>query len=54
MAGSDEAPPDPGEITRLLVSISEGDRDALNRLVPIVYAELRAMAHRQLARKGLS
>jgi RNA polymerase sigma factor (TIGR02999 family) len=50
MAGSDEASPDPGEITRLLVSISEGDRDGLNRLFPIVYAELRALAHRQLAR----
>jgi RNA polymerase sigma factor (TIGR02999 family) len=49
MAGRDEAPPDPGEITRLLVSISEGDRDALNRLFPVVYAELRALAHRQLA-----
>ena len=48
MAGSDEAPREPGEITRLLVSISEGDRDALNRLFPIVYAELRARAHRQL------
>jgi RNA polymerase sigma factor (TIGR02999 family) len=50
VAASDEAPPDAGEITRLLVSISEGDRDGLNRLLPIVYAELRALAHRQLAR----
>jgi RNA polymerase sigma factor (TIGR02999 family) len=49
MAGSDEAPPDPGEITRLLASISEGDRHAINRLFPIVYAELRVLAHRQLA-----
>ena len=48
MAESDEAPPDPGEITRLLVSISEGDRHAFDRLFPIVYAELRARAHRQL------
>ena len=48
MAGSDEAPQEPGEITRLLVSISDGDRDALNRLFPMVYAELRARAHRQL------
>ena len=50
MTGSDEATPDPGEITRLLVSIGQGDRPALNRLFPIVYAELRALAHRQLAR----
>ena len=45
MAGSD-----PEDITALLVSISEGDRDALNRLFPVVYAELRSLAHRQLAR----
>ena len=49
MSDSDEAPRDPGEITQLLISIREGDRDALNRLFPIVYAELRALAHRQLA-----
>jgi RNA polymerase sigma factor (TIGR02999 family) len=49
MAGSDDALPDPGEITRLLVSISEGDRHALNRLFPVVYTELRSLAHRQLA-----
>jgi len=35
-----------GEITRLLVSIREGDPGALNALLPLVYAELRAMAHR--------
>lgn len=46
---TDEVPPDPGEITRLLLSISQGDRHALNRLFPIVYAELRSIAHRQLA-----
>ena len=50
MTGSDEATPDPGEITRLLVSISQGDRPALNQLFPIVYAELRRLAHRHLAR----
>src|SRR5215207_6060542 len=45
MAGSD-----PEDITALLVSISEGDRDALNRLFPVVYTELISLAHRQLAR----
>jgi RNA polymerase sigma factor (TIGR02999 family) len=50
MAGSDETPPEPGEITRLLASISKGERDALNRLFPVVYGELRALAHLQLAR----
>lgn len=37
------------EITRLLVSIRDGDRDALNRLFPLVYDELHGMAHRTLA-----
>jgi RNA polymerase sigma factor (TIGR02999 family) len=50
MAGSNEAPPKSGDITRLLLAIGEGDRDALNQLFPIVYAELRALAHRQLGR----
>jgi RNA polymerase sigma factor (TIGR02999 family) len=49
MPDSDHAPREPGEITRLLVSISEGDRDAINRLFPVVYAELRGLAHRRLA-----
>ncbi|HET7599041.1 MAG TPA: sigma-70 family RNA polymerase sigma factor [Gemmatimonadales bacterium] len=39
---------DPGEVTRLLTALSEGDRSALDRLAPIVYARLRRMAHRQL------
>src|SRR5215510_7037725 len=50
MTGSDEATPGPGEITRLLAAIGQGDRLALNRLFPIVYAELRSLAHRRLAR----
>ena len=49
MPDSDEAPRDPGEITRLLIAIRDGDREALNRLFPVVYAELRALAHRRLA-----
>ena len=49
MSREDEAIPDAGEITRLLASISGGDRDALGLLFPIVYRELRALAHRQLA-----
>jgi len=35
-----------GEITRLLVSIRDGDPEALNALLPLVYSELRGMAHR--------
>ena len=34
--------------TELLLQLSNGDRDALNQLVPLVYDELRAIARRRL------
>jgi len=37
-----------GEVTRLLDAWRRGDRDAVNRLVPLVYEELRGVAHRAL------
>ncbi len=40
------------EITRLLEKWREGDRQAADRLFPLLYRELRALAHRQLARRG--
>lgn len=40
--------PSAGEVTGLLRAWSDGDRDALDRLVPIVYAHLRELAHRRL------
>jgi RNA polymerase sigma factor (TIGR02999 family) len=45
-------PPDAGEITRLLQAHHHGDRDAFDRLVPIVYARLRQIASGQIARHG--
>jgi RNA polymerase sigma factor (TIGR02999 family) len=36
------------EITRLLHSYGEGNREAFDRLVELVYGELRAMAHNAL------
>lgn len=42
---------EPGEITRLLAAARDGDRDALDRLLPLVYDDLRAVAHRQLRRR---
>ncbi len=39
---------DDGEVTRLLSAWSKGDRGALERLVPIVYEELRRIAARAL------
>jgi RNA polymerase sigma factor (TIGR02999 family) len=38
---------DASTITRLLAAWREGDRDAVHQLMPLVYRELRAMAHRQ-------
>lgn len=38
----------PSEITLLLRQWSDGEPEALNRLVPLVYAELRRLAHRRL------
>ena len=37
------------EITALLVELSEGRRDAMDRLMPLVYDELKLIAHAQLA-----
>lgn len=37
------------EVTGLLLAWGGGDRDALDRLLPIVYRELRGIAHRRLA-----
>jgi RNA polymerase sigma factor (TIGR02999 family) len=40
----------PGEVTRLLASLRAGDQDALDRLFPLVYAELRRLARHQVRR----
>lgn len=40
-----------GEVTELLVKWSAGDADALDRLLPIVYAELRRVADTYLRRE---
>jgi RNA polymerase sigma factor (TIGR02999 family) len=45
-----ETPP-PAEITRMLHEWQAGSREALDRLMPIVYDELRVIASRQLARE---
>ena len=42
------APHPPGEVTRLLLAWRQGDRDALDRLIPLVYGELHRMAERHL------
>jgi DNA-directed RNA polymerase specialized sigma24 family protein len=39
---------EPGEVTPLLAQASRGDRDAVDRLVPILYDELRRIAHARM------
>ncbi|HET9529641.1 MAG TPA: sigma-70 family RNA polymerase sigma factor [Blastocatellia bacterium] len=41
--------PSPQQITRLLVAWSNGDRAALDELMPLIYGELRHMARRYMA-----
>ena len=43
--------PSPNEITRLLLNWSQGDRAALDRLVPLVYDELRRLARHFMRRE---
>lgn len=43
--------PGGSEVTRLLASSAEGDQEAFDRLFPIVYDELRQVAHRRLRRE---
>src|SRR5687768_17241713 len=45
------AMPPPQEITQLLQAWSQGEQAALDRLIPVVYKELRRLAHRHLARE---
>jgi RNA polymerase sigma factor (TIGR02999 family) len=45
MAGS------PNSITKLLMDWREGDETALDRLMPLVYAEMRRMAHNYVRRE---
>ena len=46
-----DVPPRQLEVTRLLQDWSEGRRDAMDRLFPLIYGELRKMARNQLARE---
>jgi len=43
--------PTSGEVTRILQDWGKGDQQALDRLMPLVYAELRSLARRYLRRE---
>ena len=42
----------PSEVTRLLVNWSNGDKAALDQLIPLVQAELRRLARRYMGREN--
>jgi RNA polymerase sigma factor (TIGR02999 family) len=41
-------PEDPGEVTQLLRKLNRGDPEAADRLIPLIYGELRALAARSM------
>jgi len=43
--------PTPHEVTQLLVAWSDGDRAALEKLTPLVYEELRRLAHQYMSQE---
>jgi RNA polymerase sigma-70 factor, ECF subfamily len=43
--------PSPEEVTHLLLAWSRGDRSALDRLISLVYKELRRLAHRYMGQE---
>lgn len=47
----DSDSPTPGDVTRLLHDVGAGDRAAFDRLMPVVYVELRRIAQAQMRRE---
>jgi hypothetical protein len=43
--------PNPHEVTRLLLAWSEGDKAAMDKLMPLVYGELRRLAKHHMRRE---
>lgn len=42
----------PNDVTQLLIKWSEGDKSALDELIPVVYGELRRLARRHMNREN--
>jgi len=42
---------EPSDVTQALIALSEGESAALDRLLPMVYDELKRMAERELRRE---
>jgi RNA polymerase sigma factor (TIGR02999 family) len=45
-------PKNPQEVTQLLAAWRDGDQQALDKLMPLVYDELRRLAHRYMKRQS--
>src|SRR5579871_4960348 len=45
------AAPSPQDVTQLLVAWKNGEQDALEQLIPLVYNELHRLAHRYMERE---
>ena len=43
--------PPPGAVTELLQAWSNGDKGALDELIPVVYSEIHKLAHNYLRRE---
>lgn len=52
VAAVDDLGSEHGEVTRLLRSAAAGDRSAPDRVLPLLYDDLRRLARRQLARES--
>jgi RNA polymerase sigma factor (TIGR02999 family) len=50
-ATEDASPDTPGDITALLAEVKHGRKDALDRLLAVVYAELRRIARNRMRRE---
>ena len=51
MSADDSGPPPQGEVTGLLLAWNQGDQSAIERLMPLVYDELRRLAERHFRRE---
>ncbi len=52
IGGSSQMPkPNPHEVTQLLLAWSEGDKAAMDQLIPLVYGELRRLAKHHMRRE---
>lgn len=52
-AMNDAQPSDAGNVTRLLRAYSAGSAESFNEVIPLVYRELKSIAHAQLRRTGV-